>query len=226
MMLPEKQNNYLLARNQGFRQVGRQNPALLKSLGACTVANDCYELSLLDTVLHVDLSDESILIINTPERQKLPLAWQILVLHYLASSSPAWGPPERWLSFPDFPDARGYEQVYRVRVLERLCRSFGRSARTFIDACEQVDAVRVSLADIAFQFPVFPRLSVIIAWYDGDDEFPPAASFLFPNNIHSFLSSEDVVVLSEQLIGCLQGKGLGNHRRAHGKETQPRLRAL
>jgi hypothetical protein len=65
----------------------------------------------------------------------------------------------------------------------------------------------VDLGDEGFRFDVFPRLSVIIAWYAGDGELPANASFLYPDNALSFLPVEDIIVVSEGVVSRLQGKG-------------------
>lgn len=60
--------------------------------------------------------------------------------------------------------------------------------------------------DLAFDFDVFPRVSTRLLWYAADEEFPPSATLLLPDNIESYFCSEDVVVLSERLVSRLGGR--------------------
>ena len=70
-----------------------------------------------------------------------------------------------------------------------------------------LDAQDADGGDRAFEFRVFPQLRLKLIWYAADDEFPPSAKILLPENIFPALSIEDIVVLSEQLVARLSGKG-------------------
>jgi len=199
----EPQTNYQLAFEQGLDQVRRQESATLDMLGAKPVAAARYDLAVLETGLSIDLDQGSVRLRGGGE---VRIAWQILALHYLGASPP-WPEATRWFSFADFAEARGYNAVHRGRVLERLCATVGRDRETFCDAAQRLGAERVGWGDAGFRFQVFPRLAVAIAWYCGDGELPPSASFLYPDNVLSFFPVEDMVVLSERVIGRLQGKG-------------------
>ena len=125
--------------------------------------------------------------------------WQVIALHYLGAR-PLERPSERWVAFSDFQEIRGYESVYKGRVLGRLCATAGRDRDTFTQACLKLGATPVPYGDVGFEFRVFPQLSVILAWYAGDEEFPPAASFLFPDDILARLPLEDTIVLTEAIV--------------------------
>jgi len=54
-------------------------------------------------------------------------------------------------------------------------------------------------------FDVFPRLTLRLVWHAPDEEFPPSATLLLPDNIEAFFVAEDIVVLSECLVARLGG---------------------
>lgn len=206
MMTLEKQTNYQLALEQGFARIAGRSPAAFGALGAAAAGDNRYRLPVLDGVFLIDLHAPSVTHAEEcGEGRPVALAWQILALHYLAAPARVRR-SDRWLSFADLPDARGYERVYRGRVIQRLCATAGRARDTFVQACERLGGQRVVFGDEGFRFQVFPALAVIVAWYDEDGEFSPSASVLYPDNVSSFLPAEDVVVLSEGLVGRLQGK--------------------
>ena len=64
----------------------------------------------------------------------------------------------------------------------------------------------IAAGDVAFDFDIFPRLTLRLVWYAGDDELPPDATLLLPPNIESYFTAEDVVVLSERLVSRLAGQ--------------------
>jgi hypothetical protein len=126
-------------------------------------------------------------------------------LHYLGIR----GQPERLapeVTFADLPTARSYASVYQGRVIGRLCATAGRDADKLRDAAALLNGLRALGGDLAFDFDVFPRLKLRLVWHGADDEFPPSATVLLPANIESYFCSEDIVVLSEQLVARLAGR--------------------
>jgi len=204
----EPQRNYEQALAGGLEKLRRQAPETLAELGARQVNENRYELPVLNDAFLVDLetgkvglSDRS----DPPvEGATIRLEWQILAVHYL-SAPPPWPGFSQWISFADVPGARGYDSVYRGRVLGRLCATVGKHRATLVEAARILGASSVEWGDVGLRFRVFPRVEVIIAWYAGDEELGPGASFVYGDNIASFLSVEDVVVLSERLVSRLQG---------------------
>ena len=153
----------------------------------------------------VDFNDRTV---RVREKGKAALAvprreWQVLALHYLAARGVR--EPVRWVSFPELePAAQVYNSVYRGRVINRFVATAGRGRNEFETAANALGGEPVEWGDAGFRFQVFPRLPVAVAWYAGDDEFPPDASFVYPDNITAIFSLEDVVVLSERIVARLQ----------------------
>lgn len=203
------QTNYLVAAEQALDRLRAHPPEVIAALGGRISADGFCVLPVLNAMLAVDLTTGGVLLArqNTegvPER-RVSAMWQILVLHYLSAAIPS-EEQVPWVSFADLPDGRGYEQVYRARVIRRLCATAGRDRETFVTASQRIGAQHVPLGGEGFRYQVFPCLPLMIAWYEGDGELPPDASFLYPENILSLVPLEDVVVLSEGLVGRLQGK--------------------
>jgi len=206
----QPQTNYQVAFERGLELARDQSVAALAALGAERADDGTYRLRVLDATFSVDLERGAISLADdkppAPEGANVGLAWQILALHYL-SASPPRPSAARWMSFADFQDARGYTPVYRGRVLHRLCGTVGRDRESFVAACHHLDGQPMDWADESFRFEVFPRLPIVVTWYYGDDEFPPNASFLYRDDVLAFVPLEDVIVLSEALVGRLRGKG-------------------
>jgi len=202
-----KQTNYQDAFNTAIDIVRNSETQSLTALGASAIGSNIYSLPVLNAAFLVDLSAAIVALVKNPalplETSPLRIEWQILALHYL-SARPARPEPSRWISFADIADGRGYDPVYRARVINRLCATAGRDRASFVSASSALGGVPVNFGDQAFQFAVFPKLSVMIAWYQGDDDIGPGASFVYPDNIVSYLPVEDIVVVSERLVARLQ----------------------
>lgn len=204
-MLPPKQDNYALALRLAFDQARQVPPEALCALGATPTATGCT-LPVLNAVFHIQIPEETITAKTASGETVTPhLCWQVIALHYLCATLPVRDEPPR-LTFPEFPGIRGYESVYNGRVLGRLCATAGRDEAAITQACRTLGATPVASGDAGFVLRVFPFVALQLAWYRGDDEFPPAASFLFPGNLLEMLPVEDAIVLAERIVTLLQGK--------------------
>ena len=204
--VPSPQDNYERATKMGFETVGRRPTEQLEWLGARR-EGQLWRLPVLDEVLDVDTSAQRMV---TSAGEPVGAAWRILALHYLAID----GRPERRVpdtTFADLLAARSYAGVYQGRVISRLCATAGRDLPR-LRAAVAASGGRDSLGsdtiagDAAFDFDVFPRVSVRLIWHAADEEFPPSATLLLPSNIEELFCSEDITVLSECLVARLGGR--------------------
>ncbi len=183
-----------LLRGRSVEQLGR--------LGAW-FEGDHPRLEVLDCELCVDVATGGV---TTLAGVEVSPPWRILVLHYLCiASRPEQLAPE--ITFADLPSARAYVSVYNKRVIGRLCATAGRDAQTLQAGASALGARWVRTGgDLAFDLKPFPLLAARVIWHAPDEEFGPSATMLFPRNIESFFCSEDIVVLSEQLVSRLSGR--------------------
>ncbi len=195
------QDNLARATEMGFAAVGRQADEQLVWLGA-ERANGVWRLPVLDDAFRVDLSAGRM---TTSAGEEVGPQWRILGLHYLAVTAR----PERrepTTTFADLANARSYAGVYQGRVIARLCATAGRDAEKLSAAAESLGGRSTEAGDLAFDLDLFPRLSMRLIWHAPDEEFPPSATLLMPENIESYFCSEDILVLSEGLVSRLGGR--------------------
>lgn len=200
---PDRQVNYEIALARAFAELRKTDPGNLAVLGAEKSKGQDFELNVLDSRYSIDPARERIVPAGDPAAGAVPIEWQILILHYLNAQKPQ---PEfsRWLSFADIQEGRGYLPVFNQRVTGRLCATAGRDRETFRRACEKLGGMKFEWGDEGYRFQVFPLLPVGIAWYAGDEELGPGATFLYPDSIQSFFPVEDTVVLAECVVSKLQ----------------------
>ncbi|MCP4379261.1 MAG: DUF3786 domain-containing protein [bacterium] len=200
--IPPAQAHYRIAAEKAVESLKGQPHEQLVWLGA-KPNGDLWTLKTLGETLTVDLQTGSV---RTDDGKDVREAWQILVLHYLLiASQPIFGRGE--LTFAEIPGAITYDKVYQGRVIGRLCYTAGRDLATLIAAAAPLDGQDADGGDKAFDFRIFPQLNIKLIWYAADDEFPQSATILLPENIFPALSIEDIVVLSEQFVARLGGKG-------------------
>ena len=199
--VPSPQEAYRRAAQLGFESLAHQSDEQLTWLGA-ERSGGSWQVAVLNDFFAVEVSDQRIV---TSAGNLVGPAWAILVLHYLSlSDRPETRPPS--ITFADLPESRSYSSVYDARVVKRLCATAGRNAETIQAAARNVEGKTADGGDLTFNFTPFPRLTVRLIWHAPDDEFPPSATLLLPENIETYFCAEDVVVLSEGLVARLDGR--------------------
>ncbi len=199
--VPSPQEAYQRAAQLGFETLSQQSDRQLACLGA-ERSGDSWRVPVLNDIFAVDVPSGRIV---TSAGNLVGPAWSILVLHYLSIvDCPETLPPA--IVFADLPESRSYAGIYDARVIRRLCSTAGRTSEKIQAAAEVAGGLIADGGDLAFDFTPFPRLTVRLVWHAPDEEFPPSATLLLPENIEAYFCAEDVVVLSEGLVARLAGQ--------------------
>ena len=199
--MPSAQKNLQRATELAFDALAHQTDEQFRWLGADRAA-DFWRLPVLNDVFQIDTRRRRVF---SSAGSEVGPAWRILALHYLAvRGRPEQRPPE--VTFADIPTARSYAEVYRRRTTLRLCAGVGRSLAELQAGAAALGARAAVGGDAAFDFLVFPRLSLRLIWQAPDEEFPPLTTLLVPANIGAFFCAGDIVVVSESLVSRLCGR--------------------
>lgn len=210
MRPPAKQDNYAKALRRAFERLRAAPPESLATLGARPLEGGRYELPVFDARFVLDPEKETCTLASGgrggPGGGAVRMEWRILAASYLGAE----GPPRRfsrWVGFAELePAARVYDRVHRGRVVGRLVGTVGGTREAFVEACHAAGGEPVDgLGDAGFRFQVFPEVALQVAWHGGDEDLPPSASVLYPDNVTSFFSVESTVVLAERLVSRLSG---------------------
>ncbi len=198
--LPE-QHNLQTATDNAMESLRSQSDEQLGWLGA-RVEGSRLRLKVLEAELSVDMETGRI---ATDADAEVCAQWRILVLHYLCiTAKPEQLPPE--VTFADLSGARSYAGIYNQRVIGRLCATAGRNEQALRTGADALDAQSHNAGDVGFDLKPFPLVTARIIWHAPDEEFGSSATMLFPRNIESFFCSEDIIVLSEQMVSRLSGR--------------------
>ena len=110
--------------------------------------------------------------------RELSVDQQALMVYYFHTSD---GTPqaERWISFSELPGGGFYAQAFQGYSGNELARAFGDDTAAFERASLAAGGYPQSFADLAFAFPLLPRLSLLAAYWAGDEDFPASMRVLF-----------------------------------------------
>lgn len=126
--------------------------------------------------------------------EELSLGEKILILHYLLSQ----GALEESPPLATFEGLRGgmfYFQTFKKRGPDRVLNDFRDDPYRLEQIAETMGWGKGDNGDVSIVIPVLPLISLTVAYYVEDEEFPPEVRFLFRKDIPSLLPLEDIAAL-------------------------------
>ncbi len=173
--------------------------AIADRSGATLKADGVLETHFLKGRIRVETKSREVYLNDEPAGIRLA----ILVLHYLlkARGVPLSG---RSISFKEAPQGSLYFQPFRGRVVFPIIGLFDSGPAQLLDAVEEIGGRQREEGDLSFQLQPLPRVTVQYIYYRGEEGIPPDLNLLFDATISEYLSTEDIVVLCEEVNRTLK----------------------
>jgi len=141
--------------------------------------------------------------------------WEkIFIFNYVIGG--AVEPSGRWVGMESLPNSVSKIKSLKAHCQDRLAESFsgrmGLLPNAIIPWGRRL-ALSAENADFAAEFPILPKLSVRIFWWDEDpgEGFPAQVKFLFDANVLSVLDLESLLFACEQVTDRLLDAAGGGH---------------
>jgi len=162
--------------------------------------NHLITLTFLNSLCQIRFPD--IEVTYQESDREVPLWSKILILHYLVKSEgvPLTG---EWINFKQVPGGGTYYPAFVKRSQKPLCDFFSDRLDLLERAARTLGGEKADYGDRAVRIPALPRVPVVLVCWSGDEEFHSAAHILFDSTVSSYLSTEDVAVLSQQTVFSL-----------------------
>jgi hypothetical protein len=164
------------------------------------------EISLKDRLNHSEGQNP----VSAFERQEssadINLKDSILILHYLITAK-GTANTGKLIGFRQVPGGLFEHASFSREVLTPLVEHFGREPERLVEAATNLGGSKAGYGDVAVTINAFPKVSVVIVLWRGDDEFAPNASMLFDSTVVDYLSTEDMSVLCERIVEGLTQSG-------------------
>lgn len=131
---------------------------------------------------------------------------QALIAYYLWTTD---GAPaaEEWMAFTELPNGRFYTQAFQGYTGQKLVRHFGNDIAWFEETAVALGGQAVPFGDIAFQFQVFPHVILMVAAWQGDEDFSPSYKILFDAHTSHHLPTDACAIIGSMITGRLLQKG-------------------
>jgi hypothetical protein len=134
--------------------------------------------------------------------QPLGLLDEAMLAYYFTISDGTL-PEGRWIAFSELPDGSFYAQAFQGYTGNKLLKTFGEDIEGFSRAAVETGGLRVNFADRAFIFQALPRVSLMAACWQGDEDFPASYRLLFDGAASHHLSTDACAILGSTLTGRL-----------------------
>jgi len=128
----------------------------------------------------------------------LGIANQVMILYYFftADGTRVTG---QWISFSELPDGRFYNQAFQGYTGAELYKVFKEDFDRLEKAAIKIGGVPKSFADIAFSFHLLPRLPLLMAVWQGDEDFPASYQILFDSSVSHYLPTDVCAIAGSML---------------------------
>ena len=135
-------------------------------------------------------------------------AMQILVIRFLTEGAyaPAQG---KFKAYRELPWGGAYDANFQGRTIKRLAYSFCTKPDIFEKAAETLGGIKLGLGDASYDLPFLGGVICRLILWTPDEEFPPAAQFLFSDNTPAAFNAEDLAAVGDIVITALKERGSG-----------------
>ena len=142
----------------------------------------------------------------------------LVLLHYLLEAKPR-EPSGTWIGEKELPGGEVFFRGPHGIPLEPLTAILGRHPDRFRSVAEKLGGTPASMGDLAFRFPTFPQIPLLLVLWEGDDEFEPEMLMRFDSTISAHLERLDAIwaltsVFSRSVEACAKS--------LYGEETEDR----
>lgn len=135
--------------------------------------------------------------------EELPVMSQALLAYYFYTAD-GTSPAGKWISFSELPDGRFYNQAFQGYTGREIFRSFQDDVDALGAAAETLPRALPgqggpSIGDSSFSFQALPRVSLLVAYWRGDEDFPSSYKILFNAAILHYLPTDVCAILGSML---------------------------
>ncbi|CAN2043008.1 Fe-S cluster domain-containing protein, DUF3786 [Candidatus Magnetomoraceae bacterium gMMP-1] len=147
-------------------------------------------------------------IISNSEGETLNRWEQVFIFNHMAQGGKVI-PTGNWKALQEIPNTISKIKSMRDHVEQPLVKKFAGNIQGLVKASKSLGGIDMSeknpSADIAFYFKVFPKIPVMLIFWDMDESFDAKAKLLFDETIIEHLDIESILFLSERLRQLLCG---------------------
>jgi hypothetical protein len=205
MDIAELTQTSLQRRLDSLRQdLAKKETAVLAQNCGAELVDDGVVLTVWGTAVLVTMPD--FIACNMDTNEILDSMTQALIAYYMYTTDGTASAGE-WIAFTELPDGRFYTQAFQGYTGHELAQHFGNDIERFRETAVILNGQAVPFADTTFRFQVFPQVPLLVAAWQGDEDFPPSYKILFDANTSHHLPTDACAIIGSMMTGRLLREG-------------------
>ena len=129
----------------------------------------------------------------------MPLYSECVVIAKYLILCPEYIPPfKQWVTYKDFKDAAPFAGAFTTNVEKSIAKRFANKLGDLKEAGLSLGGRTLKDTGLSYElimeFDVLPMFRLLLVFNDQDEEFPPEAKVLFPDNSDKFLDMECLAI--------------------------------
>lgn len=125
------------------------------------------------------------------------------IIHTYLAMADGILPSGNLISFRELPDGSNYCHSFQGYAPDRLSNYFKEDIHRLHQICLKIGGRPIDLADLSFEFDVFPRIQITISYFLGDKNFPSRASLLFDSNVDHYMVTAGMASIGYHLVDII-----------------------
>ena len=131
-------------------------------------------------------------------KSPLILPNQALLFYYFFTAD-GFPPSNRWISFTELPDGMFYTQAFQNYTGKELARNFQDDRLSFEEAANASGGTQVEFGGISYEYTLLPNISLLVVFWEGDDDFPSTFQMLFDASTNHYLPTDACAIAGSML---------------------------
>lgn len=131
-------------------------------------------------------------------KSALILPDQALLFYYFFTAD-GFPQSERWISFTELPNGMFYTQAFQSYTGRELAHVFQNNRISFEAAAKVSGGMLVEFGGISYEFQLLPNISLLVVFWEGDDDFPSTFQILFNASTFHYLPTDACAIAGSML---------------------------
>ncbi len=203
MDLSERESSLTRRVDELRHDLAQRDTAVLAAKSGTNLVIGGLELMMWETAVLVTLPD--FIAYNRETGQMLDPLTQGQIAYYLHTSDGTLTAGE-WIAFTELQNGRFYTQAFQGYTGQKLAQHFGNDMKWFRKTAVAIGGKSVPFADIAFQFQAFPHVALLVAGWQGDEDFAPSYTILFDAHTNHHLPTDGCAIIGSMVTERLLSK--------------------
>lgn len=184
-----------------WRDLESRNPELVANHSVGELRDGVLELPFLGKRYSIDFEKQEV---RNEDGSITNRFFATLILHYLVGVDDS-GPTNELVSFRDLWGGEAYYGAFVSRAIQPIKEAFADSPQELEILARRIGGRKADHGDISVEIPVFPKISLVIIIWEGDEEIPGTANILFDRVAGRILHTEDLAAIGELTAKMLVG---------------------